>query len=87
MTYGTCSIRLSLELAQDKRALLGAQIRSLKGVVAASVGDKALTVWYKEALPLALVRRLVKRMEEECARRMIRSWTWRAIGARRSSRS
>ena len=67
MTYGTCSIRLSLELAQDKRALLGAQVRSLKGVVAASVGDKALTVWYKEALPLALVRRLVKRMEEECA--------------------
>ena len=67
MTYGTCSIRLSLELAQDKRALLSAQVRSLKGVVAASVGDKALTVWYKEALPLALVRRLVKRMEEECA--------------------
>ena len=67
MTYGTCSLRLSADLAQDKRALLGAQLRSIKGVVAASVGDKALTVWYKEELPLALVRRLVKRMEEECA--------------------
>ncbi len=67
MTYGTCSLRLSVDLAQDKRALLNAQIRSIKGVVAASAGDKALTIWYKESLPLALVRRLVKRMEEACA--------------------
>ena len=66
MSYGCCEIRLGFDISREQRNLLGAQLRSLRGIGSAVLQEGKLRLWYQGRLPQFLVRHYIRAMRDEC---------------------
>ena len=71
MTYGNCYFHLQATLAREERAKLAARIRRNRYIVAVTVGERQVYIWYKRQMPFYQLQQLqqmliehVKRLQE-----------------------
>ncbi len=71
MTYGNCYFHLQATLAREERAKLAARIRRNRYIVAVTVGERQVHIWYKRQMPFYQLQQLqqmliehVKRLQE-----------------------
>lgn len=59
MMYGSCYLHLQAALPREERAMLAAKIRRFRTVRAVTVTDKRVQIWYRGALPIREIQKLV----------------------------
>ena len=65
MNYGVCNIRLEASMPREARASLAARLRSCRTVVAASVEDRSMRIWYRGDIPAQHIRNLVQEIARQ----------------------
>lgn len=65
MNYGVCNIRLEASMPRETRAALAARIRSCRNVVAASVEDRSMRIWYRGDIPAQHIQHLVQEIARQ----------------------
>ena len=58
MTYGNCYFHLQATLAREERAKLAARIRRNRYIVAVTVGERQVHIWYKRQMPFYQLQQL-----------------------------
>lgn len=68
MTYGNCYFHLQATLKREERAKLAARIRRNRYIVAVTVGERQVHIWYKRQMPFYQLQQMQQMLIEQVKR-------------------